>query len=73
METIPEPTASDGFDHLEAMIQALIERHEALARENADLQARQRAWLRERAELVAKNAAAEKKLVAMIERLRALQ
>ncbi|MYD96471.1 MAG: TIGR02449 family protein [Gammaproteobacteria bacterium] len=62
----------DDLSALESRVDELIDRCEALARENRILRENNRSWTVERAGLVERNEAAKSKVEAMIERLKSL-
>lgn len=66
------PVMPDDLSALESRVDELIDRCEALARENRILRENNRSWTVERAGLVERNEAAKSKVEAMIERLKSL-
>ena len=62
----------DDLSTLESRVDELIDRCEALARENRILRENNRSWAVERAGLLERNEAAKSKVEAMIERLKSL-
>lgn len=62
----------DDLSALESRVDELIDRCEALARENRVLRENNRSWTVERAGLLERNEAAKSKVEAMIERLKSL-
>lgn len=62
----------DDLSALESRVDELIDRCEALARENRVLRENNRSWTVERASLLERNEIAKSKVEAMIERLKSL-
>ena len=62
----------DDLSVLESRVDELIDRCEALARENRILRERNSSWTVERAGLLERNEVAKNKVEAMIERLKSL-
>ena len=72
-ENLGNNDLSASWDALEAKIDQLIERNQALAEENEALRRQQRKWSSERADLVRRNELAKSGLEAMIARLKSLE
>lgn len=72
-ENLGNTDLSASWDALEAKIDQLIERNQALAEENEALRRQQRKWSTERADLVRRNELAKSGLEAMIARLKSLE
>lgn len=66
------PVMPDDLSALESRVDELIDRCEALARENRVLRENNRSWTVERASLLERNEIAKSKVEAMIERLKSL-
>lgn len=66
------PVMPDDLSALESRVDELIDRCEALARENRILRENNRSWTVERAGLLERNEVAKSKVEAMIERLKSL-